>query len=83
MSYDKYPKEMKEAVVSRIRSGEETLSDTNRETGITPSESRAKVSNDNPYTESLFKTLKYVSDFKLWGFETLTEARFWVKQFVE
>lgn len=34
MSYNKYPKEMKEAVVSRILSGEETLSDISRDTGI-------------------------------------------------
>jgi len=34
MSYNKYPKEMKDAVVSRILSGEETLSDICRETGI-------------------------------------------------
>lgn len=34
MSYNKYPKEMKEAVVSKILSGEETLSDICRETGI-------------------------------------------------
>ena len=34
MSYNKYPKEMKEAVVSRMLSGEETMTDINRETGI-------------------------------------------------
>ena len=34
MSYNKYPKEMKEAVVSRIMSGEETISDIGRDTGI-------------------------------------------------
>ena len=34
MSYNKYPKEMKDAVVSRILSREETLSDICRETGI-------------------------------------------------
>lgn len=32
MSYAKYPKEMKEAVVSRIMSGEETISDIGRAT---------------------------------------------------
>lgn len=50
---------------------------------ITPSKSRPRVSNDNPYAESLFKTLKYVPDFQPQGFETLTEARLWVKRFVE
>ena len=34
MSYNKYSKEMKEAVVSRILSGEETITDISRETGI-------------------------------------------------
>lgn len=34
MSYNKYPKEMKEAVVSRILSGAETVIDISRETGI-------------------------------------------------
>ena len=34
MSYAKYPKEMKEAVVSIIMSGEETISDIGRDTGI-------------------------------------------------
>jgi putative transposase len=27
--------------------------------GIVPSNSRPRVSNDNPYAESIFKTLKY------------------------
>lgn len=34
MSYNKYPKEMKDAVVVRMLSGEETMTDINRETGI-------------------------------------------------
>lgn len=34
MSYNKYPKEMKDAVVARMLSGEETMADINRETGI-------------------------------------------------
>lgn len=51
--------------------------------GITPSKSRPRVSNDNPYAESLFKTLKYVPNFQPQGFGILTEARLWVKRFVE
>lgn len=51
--------------------------------GITPSKSRPWVSNDNPYAESLFKTLKYVPNFQPQGFATLTEARLWVKRFME
>lgn len=34
MSYNKYPKEMKDAVVNRIISGEESISDVCRDTGI-------------------------------------------------
>ena len=34
MSYAKYPKEMKKTVVSGIMSGEETISDIGRDTGI-------------------------------------------------
>ena len=51
--------------------------------GITPSNSRPRVSNDNPYAESLFKTLKYHPNYQLKGFKTLEEARKWVSLFVK
>ena len=51
--------------------------------GITPSNSRPRVSNDNPYAESLFKTLKYRPNYQPKGFATLEEARCWVSQFVK
>lgn len=51
--------------------------------GITPSNSRPRVSNDNPYAESLFKTLKYRPNYQPKGFESLKAAREWVKLFVE
>ena len=57
---------------------ESTMLETLYVLGITQSKSRSRVSNDNPYAESLFKTLKYVPDFQPQGFETLTEARLWV-----
>ena len=60
-----------------------TMLETLYALGITPSKSRPRVSNDNPYAESLFKTLKYVPNYQPQGFETLTEARLWVKRFVE
>lgn len=60
-----------------------TMLETLYSLGITPSRSRPRVSNDNPYAESLFKTLKYVPDFQPQGFETLIEARLWVKRFVD
>jgi putative transposase len=51
--------------------------------GITPSNSRPRVSNDNPYSESLFKTLKYRPNYQPKGFATLEEARNWVSLFVK
>ena len=51
--------------------------------GITPSNNRPRVSNDNPYAESLFKTLKYRPNYQPKGFETLEEAREWVSLFVK
>ena len=42
--------------------------------GITKTHSRPRVSNDNPYSESAFKTLKYRPDFSE-RFETIEHAR--------
>jgi len=50
--------------------------------GIVPSFSRPAVSNDNPYSESLFKTLKYRPNYPCKPFTGLTEARQWVEDFV-
>lgn len=50
--------------------------------GITKSYSRPRVSNDNPFSESLFKTLKYTKDFPTKGFSSIGEARQWVHSFV-
>ncbi len=50
--------------------------------GITPSKSRPRVSNDNPYAESIFRTCKYRPNYPIGGFETLAEAREWVLGFV-
>ncbi len=49
---------------------------------IAPSYSRPRVSNDNPYSESLFKTVKYHCTFPENPFTTLNEARHWVEKFV-
>lgn len=49
---------------------------------ITPSHSRPRVSNDNAYVESLFRTLKYVPSWPEKGFATLEDARAWVEGFV-
>lgn len=60
-----------------------TMLETLYALGIVPSNSRPRVSNDNPYAESIFKTLKYVPNYQPEGFDTLTEARLWVKHFVD
>ena len=49
---------------------------------IAPSYSRPRVSNDNPYSESLFKTVKYHYTFPENPFADLSEARVWVDTFV-
>lgn len=41
------------------------------------------MSNDNPYAESIFKTLKYVLGYQPEGFARLTESGLWVKHFVD
>lgn len=51
--------------------------------GILPSFSRPAVSNDNPYSEALFKTLKYRPDYPARPFVDLTQARRWVTGFVD
>lgn len=50
--------------------------------GVMPSFSRPAVSNDNPYSESLFKTLKYRPDYPGKAFADLSHARSWVTRFV-
>lgn len=50
--------------------------------GIQSSFSRPRVSNDNPYSEAMFRTLKYRPDYPHKGFATLEEARQWAGEFV-
>jgi len=47
--------------------------------GITPSRSRPRVSNDNAFIESLFRTVKYCPMWPSQGFASLIEAREWVQ----
>lgn len=51
--------------------------------GVVPSFSRPAVSNDNPYSESLFKTMKYRPAYPQRPFESLLAARQWVAKFVQ
>jgi transposase InsO family protein len=50
--------------------------------GIKPSYSRPRVSNDNAFVESLFKTAKYRPQFPVTGFVDLEAAREWASRFV-
>lgn len=52
------------------------------ELGITSSYSRPRVSDDNPYVESLFRTVKYMPNWPTKGFESLDSSRRWVEAFV-
>jgi transposase InsO family protein len=50
--------------------------------GVKPSYSRPRVSDDNPFVESLFRTAKYRPEFPQRGFEDLQQARQWAAGFV-
>ena len=50
--------------------------------GVKPSYSRPRVSDDNAYAESLFRTAKYRPEFPARGFATVDEARVWAAGFV-
>ena len=60
----------------------ETMLATMQRLGVAHSRSRPAVSNDNPYSESLFKTLKYRPQFPLEPFSELLQARRWVTAWV-
>lgn len=59
-----------------------TMLATLQRLGIIPSFSRPSVSNDNPYSESLFGTMKYTPAFPSKPFESKDAARAWVHDFV-
>ena len=50
--------------------------------GVAPSYSRPRVSDDNAFVESLFRTAKYRPGFPIRGFADLQDARTWAAQFV-
>ncbi len=58
-----------------------TMLATLQRLGVVPSFSRPAVSNDNPYSESLFSTLKGYFSFPDQPFADLDEARRWVQKF--
>jgi putative transposase len=59
-----------------------TMLATLQKLGITPTFSRPSVSDDNPYSEALFKTTKYCPQFPSKPFASIDEARAWVVTFV-
>jgi putative transposase len=60
-----------------------TLLVTLQKLGVVASFSRPAVSNDNPYSEALFKTCKYRPGFPDQPFESLEQARAWVAGFAD
>ncbi len=50
--------------------------------GVVPSFSRPMVSDDNPYSESLFRTMKYRPEYPSGAFERMEDAQRWVDEFV-
>jgi putative transposase len=50
--------------------------------GVTKTHSRPRISNDNPYSESQFKTMKYRPDFPDF-FGSKEDARAWVRPFFD
>jgi putative transposase len=60
-----------------------TMLATLKNLGVIPSFNRPSVSNDNPYSEALFRTLKYHPTFPLFTkFATIIDARVWCEKFV-
>jgi transposase InsO family protein len=59
-----------------------TMKATMERLGVRASFSRPRVSNDNPFSEALFRTCKYRPGWPARGFETIGAARSWVQGFV-
>lgn len=59
-----------------------TMLATLQHLGVVPSFSRPQVSDDNPYSESLFRTMKYRPGYPSQPFASLAAAQAWVDGFV-
>lgn len=59
-----------------------TMLATLQRLGVIPSFSRPSVSDDNPFSEALFRTLKYRPEYPERPFANLHDARQWVEGFV-
>ena len=60
----------------------ETMLVTMQRLGVAASRSRPAVSNDNPFSESLFRTLKYRPELPLKPLEDVLQARRWAHELV-
>ena len=60
-----------------------TMVATLRSLGVMASLSRPAVSNDNPYSESLFRTIKYRPEYPLEPFVDIAAARAWATTLVQ
>lgn len=60
-----------------------TMLATLQKLGVVPSFSRPSVSDDNPYSESMFKTLKYCPMYPSKPFESTESAKNWVEKFIQ
>ena len=74
-----------ESLVKRMLPPENySITKLSNETGISKSTlSRPRVSNDNPYSEALFRTCKYRPNYPYEGFTSINEARKWVMESVD
>ncbi len=59
-----------------------TMLATLQRLGIVPSFSRPRVSDDNAFSEAMFRTLKYRPGYPVNGFDSMTAAIEWVEKFV-
>ena len=59
-----------------------TMLATLQNLGVIPSFSRPRTSNDNPFSESLFKTLKYRPEYPDYPFVSYESAHYWIQDFV-
>jgi hypothetical protein len=59
-----------------------TLKATLERLGVIASYSRPRVSDDNPFSEALFRTCKYRPDWPRSGFASREDAQHWVARFV-
>jgi transposase InsO family protein len=60
-----------------------TMKVTMEKLGITASYSRPRVSNDNPFSEALFRTCKYRPEWPSKGFAAKADAQAWVQSFAD